>query len=917
MILARLAVRGHRRPTPSLARYRPRPHLGCMSDIPSRLNAALEGRYVVERELGQGGMATVYLAKDLKHNRPVALKVLKPELAAVVGAERFLSEIETTANLQHPHILALFDSGEADSFLFYVMPYLDGETLQSRIQREGQLPVQEAVQIATDVAEALDHAHRHGVIHRDIKPANILLQDGRPVVADFGIALAVSSAGGGRLTETGLSLGTPYYMSPEQATGDRDVDARSDVYSLACVVYEMLTGEPPYTGSTAQAVLGRILMSDVERPSVQRKSIPNNVEAALLCALERLPADRFGSGADFARALKDPSFSRASDATAAAATSDPPASRSLWQTVLPLGVVALLAGALGWTLASRGTPPVSPQQHEIRLGSGFEKVPEFVAFGAALHPEGRGVLFADSVDGQSGRQTWWKGRDELEPTPLPWLDGVRSPTFSPEGDWVLSVKDGELRKVPLTGGNSVLLASGVSGGTAHALVWLDDGTVIFENAGFRMERVSADGQGEAVLVSEEAQTGQPIHAAGLPGSWGVLVSACVNSCPSGNRLSLIDLEADTVVTLADDVVRAWPAPDHHIVYLTRAGDVFTAPLDRASRSLGSPLPLFRGIRVSADSNGDMHVAPNGSALFVMGSVTVQANSLLGVEREDGRGTGRATLREAFSWPTFSPEGDRLAISMRRSGVRQIWVREGSAGSFLPVSPFETAGFAPQWHADGVHISYISSEGGNHLRTVRADGTSSGPDSLISGLGSAVDFVLTRNADTVVFVAGASGGSGDSNILLAEVGSGQPPSPLVATPAYENDPALSPDGRWLAYASDLSGVYEVYVQPFPDGASTRTPLSSGGGRAPVWSRDGQEIFYLDDQGWLVAASYSTDPTFRIEGRERLFDASGYVPGFYDVYPGAQEFLFLAPSGSLSSEEDALVLYEGLFDSERSR
>ena len=233
-----------------------------MTEPEERLRTALSERYRIEREIGAGGMATVYLAEDLKHHRKVALKVLKPELAAVVGAERFLAEIKTTANLQHPHILPLFDSGEADGFLFYVMPFVEGETLRDRIDREHQLPMDEAVRIATAVANALQAAHDKGVIHRDIKPANILLSGGEPLVADFGIALAVGAAGGGRLTETGLSLGTPHYMSPEQATGAQNIGPAADIYALGCVLYEMLVGEPPYTGSTAQVILGKIITGD-------------------------------------------------------------------------------------------------------------------------------------------------------------------------------------------------------------------------------------------------------------------------------------------------------------------------------------------------------------------------------------------------------------------------------------------------------------------------------------------------------------------------------------------------------------------------------------------------------------------------------------------------------------------------------
>ena len=242
-----------------------------MSGLLARLSASLADRYRIERELGAGGMATVYLAHNLKHDRQVAVKVLKPELGEVLGAERFLSEIKVTANLQHPNLLPLFDSGEADGLLYYVMPYIEGETLRARLQREQQLPVDDVIRLVTLMAAALDFAHARGVVHRDLKPENILLQAGQPVIADFGIALAVAQAGGDRITQTGMSLGTPHYMSPEQAAGERGVDARSDQYALAAMTYELLTGEPPHAGATAQVIIARVM---TETPRSIRNARP-------------------------------------------------------------------------------------------------------------------------------------------------------------------------------------------------------------------------------------------------------------------------------------------------------------------------------------------------------------------------------------------------------------------------------------------------------------------------------------------------------------------------------------------------------------------------------------------------------------------------------------------------------------------
>jgi serine/threonine-protein kinase len=274
------------------------------------LNAALAGRYAIERELGRGGMATVYLAHDVKHHRQVAVKVLRPELAAALGPDRFLREVEIAASLNHPHILALHDSGEASGFLFYVMPYVAGESLRHRLDRDKQLPIEEAVGITRHVASALEHAHARNIVHRDVKPENILLYEGEAMVADFGIALVVSAVAEERLTQTGLAVGTPEYMSPEQALGEKNLDARSDVYSLGCVLYELLAGEPPYTGRTAQAIMAKRLADPVPAVRRLRATIPAGLEEALMKALARAPADRFASAAAFAQALAAPAGAR-------------------------------------------------------------------------------------------------------------------------------------------------------------------------------------------------------------------------------------------------------------------------------------------------------------------------------------------------------------------------------------------------------------------------------------------------------------------------------------------------------------------------------------------------------------------------------------------------------------------------------
>jgi eukaryotic-like serine/threonine-protein kinase len=772
-----------------------------------RLAAALADRYRIERELGQGGMATVYLAHDLRHDRQVAIKVLHPDLAAALGAERFLTEIKTTARLQHPHILPLLDSGAADGLLFYVMPYVSGETLRTRLERERQLPLEDVLLIAREVADALGAAHALGIIHRDIKPENILLQGGHAVVADFGIALAVQEAGGARMTQTGLSLGTPNYMSPEQAMGDRTVDARTDIYALGAVTYEMLTGEPPFTGATTQAVVAKVLTERPAPPSTVRDTVPAAVEAAVLKALAKLPADRWSSTARFAEGLVqgEPVI------RTTAVRSAPPPRRRLRAGAAVLGGLLLLAagwllGRLGGTSAESWTtftqltdasgeetsPTLSPDGESFAYASNArgtwdiyvqrvggrnpvlvagdtsvdERAPKYSPDGRQIaYSHGEGGIFVVGATGESPRRLTMFGSD---------------PAWSPDGRRIVFAAEetltpyavnsaGQLWVVEVGGGEPTLLI-GETRNPAYQPAWSPSGGHIAfwqVRGGQRdLATIAATG-GERVLVTDDAAVdwaptwapdGRHLYFAsdrgGTMGIWRIGIDES-SGRPRGGPEPVaagVDVAMDLPQLSRDGAT---------LIFRSRLESVNPAAIafDPAAERIGEVTLLQRrsGVLVPTD------ISPDGAWLALYNGLERQQDIFL--MRADGRDLTRLTDDIARDWiPRFTPDGAALTFYSNQLGPYDVWLirRDGSGRTQL--TDFGEAGayygmFAPD---------------GERLIVLRAD-------SVIPMVGSA-PWPLTLESATPLTGLDVAGGrmytaqwSGDGRWLTGGV---QPPSGAV-------------------------------------------------------------------------------------------------------------------------------------------
>jgi serine/threonine-protein kinase len=797
------------------------------------LSASLADRYTIERELGAGGMATVYLAHDVKHDRKVAIKVLRPELAAVIGAERFLAEIKTTANLQHPHILSLFDSGTVNGTVFYVMPFVDGESLRDRLSREKQLPIADAIRIATETADALQYAHQHGVIHRDIKPENILLHGGHALVADFGIALAASKTGGSRMTETGMSLGTPQYMSPEQAMGERDLDARTDVYALGAVTYEMLTGAPPFSGPTVQAIVAKVLTDRPSPIATVRDTVPRGVEHAVLRALAKLPADRWATASDFADALR-------SDVSPPLATAPTHARRST-ASRLSAGLGAacvILIGITGWALRR---PPAAPSRMfdaALPDSAPMSSAPDLNSTGYGtgivnLTVAGNGDFVVYPVRHGDSTTLWYRSLIDASAHPIAGTAGGTTPRISPDGTRLAFVSANRVLIMPVEGGDVKLLlqadappttldwvsptrilAIANDGVTLH---WLDSEvgasdeksmTVKLKTRCYFGRWIASQkrllcSQGEGVF--EEISTGKthPLRARNVDGSPG-------SSVVTGQSFRIVD--------------------DRYIIYVGVDGDVRAAPYDPRTDLIGRSVSLLSGVKADAAGSGQLDLTPQGLLAFVPGMPVSdvrmvalrpgQDPKVLPIEQAHFQRFDLTRDGHRLAAVVITPQGHELRIYDLRTGQHQTWLRAEYIGG-------------PFWDPKGDNI-VVRTWNGTRAAILRGSPDAANPPDTVMSAAS-----LNQVPEPTDY-------HDDANLLARGA---IEPYPAIRIDLTRHPAAfdslipgavfvqISPDGHRLVWQSQYTG--QLNLTSYPPGP--RQQLVALGGVEPLWLSSNELLF----------------------------------------------------------------------------
>jgi Tol biopolymer transport system component len=837
-----------------------------MPTLGERLAQSLSGRYSIEREVGEGGMATVFLARDVRHDRQVAIKVLREDITQRMGAERFLREIRTTATLSHPHIVPLHDSGDADGIVYYVMPYVDGESLQDRLDREGQLPVAQAIRIARDIAGALDYAHRHGVVHRDVKPANILLHEDRALVVDFGIALALEgSDGNSRLTESRASIGTPQYMSPEQAMGEKHITGRADIFALGAMLYEMLAGEPPFTGESAQTIIAKMMTTTPVPVRDLRPAVPAYVADAIDGALQKIAADRFATAAKFSEALVAGDGDRRPGSDSPVRLGQYPA-RLMAAAILVVALAAAGGAVIARSFSAAHALKATVDRALIPLAR--DQLLSIKGLPLDISRDGKYLVYVGDDSGKS--QLFLRPLADTIARAVPGTAGASTPFLSPDGEWIAFFANDKLRKVPRSGGSPIDIATVSSSETGAT--WGTDGTLLYALRGGALYRVGSDGTAAVKIVAEPKSTVRRQALGGIR-SPSLLPDNARALVATDSGIGIMDLSSGDVRILMRGRQPRY-LPTEQILFDDTEGRVRVVGFDaRRGMLRGVPVPVFEAFRGPGGGATYFTVSDNGTLVYMQGSFQ---RSLVRVNRY-GQETPIHAEPRGYRFPMVSPDGKSVAITVdpRPSA---IWVVNAVTGQAAPITTDTVHSLGPVWSPDGTRLAFVQYVPGPAITRLVW---------MAAQSGAAQHYVFAQGADQRFGELSISQWSTSAGFLASQRGATTPAklhwdivqfrpgdsvvTPLVASPADDRDPALSPDGKWMAYVSTISGANEVYVRPYPN-AGPGVLISSHGGADPTWSASGAEVVYRAGSSIMSVAHNPASGVGAFGAPKMLFNGS---------------------------------------------
>ena len=874
------------------------------------------GSYEITGTLGAGGMGEVYRATDTHLGRDVAIKVLPDAFAHdPERLARFEREARTLAALNHPNIATIHGFEKAGAMQALVMELVDGPTLADRIA-QGALPLDEALPIAKQIADALEAAHEQGIIHRDLKPANVKLRaDGAVKVLDFGLAKMTEPAGGvtstaslsptitsPAMTQLGVILGTAAYMSPEQAKG-RGADKRSDVWAFGCVLYEMLTGRRAFDGEDMTDVLGAVVRLEPDWTALP-PTVPPLIATFLRSCLVK---DRRQRVADTATALfvldKAAAFTTPHSKTG----SDQIGRRGVRRRIAAFSAAAIVLGAaagtgLTWLLTRPDSPPVTrltvAPSGAAALWTGRN------VRNLAVAPDGGGIVYL----GNNGSQLFVRALGQLDPTPLTGVGAPRGPFLSPDGRWVGYVDNtGVLNKVAITGGPPVPMCR--IDGIYRGATWGPDGTIVFATSitSVGLQRVSADGGEPTVLTKPDSQRGEVDHywPEFLPGGQAVLFTIIPTTGIGNAQIAVLDLRNGSQKILVRGGSHAHYVTSGHLVY-SAAGTLRAVTFDLDRLEAGStPVPVVSQVVDNPSGSADFDVAQNGTLVYISGAMQVEARTLVWVDRGGREETLGAPARP-YIYPRLSPTEPKLAVAILDE-ERDIWIWDLKRQGFTRLTTDAADDRYPVWTPDGKRLAWDSTRHGPYnLFWQAADGTGT-VERLTDSPNTHASHAFTADGKQLILREDASGGQ---NLAVLTLDGKRTLRPLLNRPFNERNGEISPDGKWLAYEADESGPFEVYVRPFPDVEASKTTVSLGGGRQPLWAANGRELFYRGQDGTVIGVTVRTAGSFEVTGprttlvRGAYYDGDGGIFGrTYDVSADGKRFLMIRQDDARDPAESA--------------